>query len=287
MALALIVLDNRAEADQLATVLRAMGLRTEWHPDRAHALERSRVEEPELIVADMREGLGSPDAVDPFRLFRCHPPLVATPLVCVGKRTRPQGVRVGPWFEVPHPWSAAHVHESVQKARRWRAGLRQADQFAEVEIEFPSVPHHLFDATELLTGMLETTTMTHDQLRQMRQAFLEMGQNAIEWGNRLDPAKWVHVRYRGFRDRVEITVRDEGPGFDIKKLPHAATAEDPIAHLDVRQELGLRDGGFGLLIVRGMVDELTYNELGNEVTLTRRVAPMRSSSPPAHKLAAP
>jgi anti-sigma regulatory factor (Ser/Thr protein kinase) len=40
--------------------------------------------------------------------------------------------------------------------------------------------------------------------------------------------------------------------------------------------LGMRTGGYGLMISRGMVDELRYNDLGNEVTLIKRYRP----SPP-------
>ena len=35
---------------------------------------------------------------------------------------------------------------------------------------------------------------------------------------------------------------------------------------------GLRAGGFGLMICKGMVDELRYNDRGNEVTLIKMFA---------------
>src|SRR5437868_14171490 len=65
-------------------------------------------------------------------------------------------------------------------------------------------------------------------------------------------------------------MRDQGPGFNRAHLPHAASAEDPFTHRDVREKLGLRAGGFGLLICQGMVDEMAYNDTGNEVTLIKR-----------------
>jgi anti-sigma regulatory factor (Ser/Thr protein kinase) len=287
MPLALIVLGNRVEAEQLAALLRQAGLRAEWHPDTGRALERSSEEVPELVVVDTRDHAGAGANGDHPRVLRSHPPLGATPLVCLGDRPGHKALRIGPRFDVHHPWTPAAVLEAVHKARGWRADLGRARQLAEVELEFPSVPQYLFEATELLTDVLGATTMAHDQVRQMRQAILEMGQNAIEWGNRLDPNKRVRVLYKGYPDRVEIVVRDEGPGFDPKHLPHAATADDPIAHLDVRQEQGLRDGGFGLLIVRGMVDELTYNDPGNEVTLVRRLPPAKSHAHATHKVGSP
>jgi len=99
---------------------------------------------------------------------------------------------------------------------------------------------------------------------------MEMGQNAIEWGNRHRAEALVRVTYRTYEDRVEIVIRDEGPGFNPREVPHAARPDDPIAHMDVREKLGLREGGFGMMISRGMLDELRYNAKGNEVTLVKR-----------------
>jgi hypothetical protein len=36
--------------------------------------------------------------------------------------------------------------------------------------------------------------------------------------------------------------------------------------------MGLRVGGFGILMTRGLVDDLKYNETGNEVRLIKRFA---------------
>jgi hypothetical protein len=57
-------------------------------------------------------------------------------------------------------------------------------------------------------------------------------------------------------------------------LSHAAIAnapDDPLAHAEVRGQLGLRPGGFGMLMTRQMVDELIYNEKGNEVLLIKHL----------------
>ena len=54
------------------------------------------------------------------------------------------------------------------------------------------------------------------------------------------------------------------------EIPHAAVsnpAESPLAHLELRE--AMRPGGFGILAARGIVDELIYNEVGNEVLLIK------------------
>jgi anti-sigma regulatory factor (Ser/Thr protein kinase) len=104
---------------------------------------------------------------------------------------------------------------------------------------------------------------------------MEMAQNAIEWGNEHQSDRLVNITYRVYDNHLEIVVRDQGQGFDRTTLPHAAVPGDPFTHLDVREKLGLRAGGFGLLICQGMVDEVRYNDVGNEVTLIKLFNPPR------------
>lgn len=273
MPLALLVLGNRREADRLGSLLHSWGIHPAWVPEPETAIERARRDPTDLMIMDARLAPdGSPG--DPWAAVRCGHGLTGTALLTLGEPSGTRhGLEVGPRFAIATPWNEAGLRDAVTRARSWRAQLGADRQSAEVTIKFASATHHLFEATELLLGLLERTTLPVDQVRQFRQAFLEMGQNAIEWGNRLDPDKHVRVDFKEFHDRVEVRIRDEGPGFNPRNLPHAACAEDPITHLDVRQTLGLRDGGFGLLIVRGMVDDLLYNEVGNEVSLIRRLPP--------------
>jgi anti-sigma regulatory factor (Ser/Thr protein kinase) len=63
-----------------------------------------------------------------------------------------------------------------------------------------------------------------------------------------------------------FVVRDEGPGFDPSTLPDAT---DP-ANLE-------RPCGRGLLLMRTFMDEIHFNDQGNQVTLVKR-----RTSPPSH-----
>lgn len=67
-------------------------------------------------------------------------------------------------------------------------------------------------------------------------------------------------------------IADPGEGFDVAKLTHAAVSNpstDPFEHTRVREGLGLRPGGLGLLLSRALVDEVIYNEKRNEVVLVK------------------
>ena len=100
------------------------------------------------------------------------------------------------------------------------------------------------------------------------QAFRELLTNAIEWGGKLDPNRKVRISCVRARRLLLYRIADPGEGFDIEKLQHAAVnnPEDaPMQHALLREEQGLRPGGFGLMLTRALVDELIYNEARNEV----------------------
>ena len=100
------------------------------------------------------------------------------------------------------------------------------------------------------------------------QAFRELLSNAIEWGGKLDPNRKVRISCVRAKRMLLYRIADPGEGFDIEGLRHAAIsnpADDPIRHLVVREQQGLRPGGFGLAMTRSLVDELIFNEARNEV----------------------
>ena len=107
---------------------------------------------------------------------------------------------------------------------------------------------------------------------QVAYAFRELLLNAIEWGGKLDPNRKVRVAYLRAKRMLLYRISDPGPGFNIENLPHAAigrAAEGPIAHMQTREDKGIRPGGFGLLMVRASVDELLHNEARNEVVFVK------------------
>ncbi len=103
-------------------------------------------------------------------------------------------------------------------------------------------------------------------------AFREILVNAIEHGGQSDPEKTVSITYVRTARAIIYFVRDPGSGFSFEELPHAAVSnpsDAPFEHSDVRDRLGMRPGGFGILLAQHMVDELIYNEAGNEALLIK------------------
>jgi anti-sigma regulatory factor (Ser/Thr protein kinase) len=96
--------------------------------------------------------------------------------------------------------------------------------------------------------------------------------NAIEHGTHSDPRQFIEVDWIRTRRAVLCLVRDPGGGFSRALLPHAAVSNPPdsaIDHIEERIRRGLRPGGFGILMAQNLVDELVYNEKGNEALLVK------------------
>ena len=111
-----------------------------------------------------------------------------------------------------------------------------------------------------------------DQREQIATAFRELLMNAVEHGGHLDPEKTVDLSYIRTARSIVYYIRDPGEGFSMDTLAHAAianTAEEPFRHVELRSQMGIRPGGFGLLMTKSFADELIYSAKGNEVILIK------------------
>jgi anti-sigma regulatory factor (Ser/Thr protein kinase) len=103
-------------------------------------------------------------------------------------------------------------------------------------------------------------------------AFRELLMNAIEHGGRSDPRQKVSLSYIRTSRSIIYYIRDPGEGFSFDKLTHAAVSnrpEEPLGHAEIRDQMGIRPGGFGILLTKNFADELLYSEKGNEVMLVK------------------
>jgi CheY-like chemotaxis protein/anti-sigma regulatory factor (Ser/Thr protein kinase) len=111
-----------------------------------------------------------------------------------------------------------------------------------------------------------------EEREQIAIAFRELLMNAIEHGGRLDPGKIVSLSYIRTARSIVYYIRDPGQGFSMENLAHAAVAnspDDPLHHVELREQAGTRPGGFGLLLTQSFADELIYSAKGNEVILIK------------------
>lgn len=118
--------------------------------------------------------------------------------------------------------------------------------------------------------------LPHAEQERVTTAFREILLNAIEHGARSDPDKRVFITYVRTKRAALYYVRDPGEGFSFEHLDHAAVSnpqDSPVEHAEIREKLGMRPGGFGIMMTRQLVDDLIYNEHGNEVLLIKYMDP--------------
>ncbi len=280
MGTALIVEDHPEQADLVARILSTRNYDSFIAEDGETGLRMARERLPDVVLLDLM--LPDINGFDVCRRLRTDRATMLIPVVMLTAlndvQHRVHGFRVGANAYVTKPYGVDDLFDAITVARSWRTSMAKRSLHGEIHVELNSEINFLKDLNDFLMMICQSTPLGNDQVVQLRQAVMEMAQNAIEWGNLHQSDRLVAITYRVHADRLEIVVRDQGTGFDRGALPHAAVPGDPFSHLDVREKLGLRAGGFGLLICQGMVDEMRYNDVGNEVTLIKRFLASRAAT---------
>jgi anti-sigma regulatory factor (Ser/Thr protein kinase)/CheY-like chemotaxis protein len=171
------------------------------------------------------------------------------------------------------PFDQAEIADIAVKALKdpkWRDGLEVVS----------GLPHWitlrvacgLVSAERLVRFMTEYRSDVPEAERDLLMtAFREMLLNAMEHGAGFDSEKVIEVSAAKTSRAIVYHFRDPGDGFDRSHLPDTplTSHEDVVAHAEARSRAGKRSGGFGMLIVKQIVDEVVYNERGNEVLLIK------------------
>jgi anti-sigma regulatory factor (Ser/Thr protein kinase) len=210
-----------------------------------------------------------PGPEDVCRSLKLQRATNALPVVQVHGGELPVCLRVEPEAVLSEPVTPAALGAAIDRALAVRAERQRERILDEVNLWLPSDPAELEALGQMLPGWLTSCGLTPFGVQQFNLAVREVVANAIEWGHRYERSLLVSVLCRLDAEKVSILVRDCGPGFDRRDLPHAARPGDPLSHLEVRARRKLREGGFGILLASGLVDHLCYNDTGNESLLIK------------------
>jgi len=127
-------------------------------------------------------------------------------------------------------------------------------------LELPTDVRSIGHAVEYVMSCCRTGCGEVSRLNlNFRVGLTEALSNAMLYGNAHDPSKRVILQISMLDGRVEARVKDQGRGFDPTLVP------DP-----TKPENLTRPCGRGLFLMRELLDEVSYNEQGNEVTLVLR-----------------
>ena len=289
----ILVVDDSAADRQLCAELLAR--RDDWTVCRAAhglaALERLAEQAVDLVVTDLLmpelDGLG---LIERMRETLSHIPVV----VMTARGSEEIAVRAleaGAASYVPKKALGTHLVETVERIlaasrehasyRRLLGRIRQASFVLENDLD-------LIDAlVSYLTRMLrDQATFDESDCHRISTALDEALTNAYYHGNlevgsetrESDPTRYrdtarrrrdeapyrdrrIYVTARFTDDETCFIIRDDGNGFDLSRLANPTSLE----FLE-------RPSGRGVFLMNAFMDELQYNDAGNEVTLVKRRA---------------
>jgi DNA-binding response OmpR family regulator len=270
---ALIVDDEEDITHVIAQIVRSRGFEPHILHEGNAALQWARVHLPDLLLLDlMLPDLDGYSVCRQLKLDRATNQIAIVMVTGMGRpEDRVHGLEVGANEYVTKPFTVEQISSALNRAMAWRDNLLQSGAQGEVNFEMRSDTKLLAELNQMLSSILLHSGLSETDASRLTMAVREMGTNAMEWGHCKQADMLITVTYRIDPKKVEIIVRDTGPGFDRSNLPHAADPEDPAGHMELRNALGLRPGGFGILMTRGLVDEMSYNQKGNEVRLVKYV----------------
>ncbi len=273
MARILVVDDDLALRDLVCKALDGEGFATECVADGALALDRVSSGQFDLVLLDSSlSKVDGPAILDRFRALP-HPPRT---IVMTGNGTDEvlRAVTAQPCRYITKPIAMHVLLELVREVLDLGADGPPIEVVSRrpdwIELLVPCT----FEAAERSESLLAAarSDLPPDLSEALSKAVHELVLNAVEWGGKLNPDRRVRVACVRTPRMILYRIADPGAGFDASTLTHSAInnpPNDPASHHKVRAVMGLRPGGFGILLAQAMADELVYNEAHNEVILIK------------------
>jgi CheY-like chemotaxis protein/anti-sigma regulatory factor (Ser/Thr protein kinase) len=267
----LLVDDDRGLRHVLSAMLTDAGHAVEPVGDGPEAIALLGRGAYDMVLVDI--GLPSMSGLEVLASARAlpSPPLVIVMTADDTSETLLEAVRRQAYRYVRKPFAPNAIVEIIDAAMATAPHAALSIEVVSAKPEWLEIvaPCSLEMADRLHSFVLHLEADLPEHVREsVAQAFRELLTNAIEWGGRKDPGQKVRISCVRTRRMLLYRIADPGEGFDIDRLRHAAISnpdDDPIRHMEVREEQGIRPGGYGLALTRSLVDELVYNEARNEV----------------------
>jgi serine/threonine-protein kinase RsbW len=135
------------------------------------------------------------------------------------------------------------------------------------ELTIPSRLEEMHAVHDLIGAAIKEYDLNDELAHWIELTISESMINAIQHGNKADPAKEATLKISSVGDTIEIIVEDEGCGF---KLDNIADPTDT-ANL-------LKPSGRGILIIRSFMDEVDLSEREGGGCRLRMVKRIRGNS---------
>lgn len=128
-----------------------------------------------------------------------------------------------------------------------------------IEFILPSAISLMHSILDYLMKRVEKVGVVNPESSNLFIALDEAFVNAVKHGNKFDANKLVKVTAEVSNTEARFTVEDEGEGFDVSSIPDPRNPENLF-----------KTSGRGVLFIHNIMDEVTYNERGNRLTMVKK-----------------
>ena len=125
-------------------------------------------------------------------------------------------------------------------------------------IKVPTEPRYINEVSNKISALLEKKSVNKNLIFEIRLSLSEAVRNAMVHGNKNDACLTVTIYCNIDDDKIELSVEDQGQGFSPNKVP------DPTVRENVTKE-----SGRGVYLIRHLMDEVSYNQKGNVIRMTK------------------
>ena len=138
----------------------------------------------------------------------------------------------------------------------------------EIHLQLRTAEEWIEQANDLIAQLVDGAGLEEEKAASLSVAFREAVDNAARHGNKNQENRIVDVIYLLDRQKVTVTVEDEGDGFDTELYLTRGIQGNAVAAARERNQAG-RVGGLGIMLMLKCLDDLEYNSVGNLVKLTK------------------
>lgn len=125
----------------------------------------------------------------------------------------------------------------------------------------PSKRTQLPKVEKITNSIAKKMKLSEEQTDNLSIAVTEAVGNAIVHGNKENPRKKVTLVFQLKKNEIDISVKDEGKGFEPQELSNPLDPENI-----------MKESGRGIYILKSLMDEVHFTEGGTKINFTMNLS---------------